>query len=142
MISYLMKADIKPVLILLFTLLSITACTTDENIANNSSVPTTFDEFDIIADEGTTAPAINSLSWTAPAEREDNQPLSLSEIAGYRIYYGTAQGDYQNEIDVNDGSAEGYTFSDLPKGTYYIVVTTYDTDGRESLYSPEITIIV
>jgi VCBS repeat-containing protein len=81
-----------------------------------------------------------NLSWTAPAEREDNQPISLSEIAGYKIYYGTSQGDYNNNVNINDGSAVAYTLEGLPEGTYYIVITTVDNDGRESSFSSEIMI--
>jgi hypothetical protein len=80
-----------------------------------------------------------SLSWVAPVEREDNTPISMSEIAGYKIYYGTTQGEYTSSIDIADGSAEGYKITGLPSGTYYIVVTTYDTDGRESGYSQAVS---
>jgi cell division septation protein DedD len=76
-----------------------------------------------------------NLSWTAPSEREDNQPISLSDIAGYKIYYGTNQDNYNNSVNVDDGTAEGYTFENFSSGTYYFVVTTLDTDGRESKYS-------
>jgi hypothetical protein len=88
-------------------------------------------------------PSVNvSLSWVAPAEREDNTPLSLSEIAGYKLYYGTKQGQYTKSIDINDSTAQNFTFTDLVAGTYYIAVTTYDTDGRESQYSSEVKIVV
>jgi hypothetical protein len=92
---------------------------------------------------GDSVPSVNvSLSWVAPAEREDNTPLSLSEIAGYKLYYGTKQGQYTNSIDINDSTAQNFTFTDLVAGTYYIAVTTYDTDGRESQYSSEVKIVV
>jgi hypothetical protein len=80
-----------------------------------------------------------NLSWVAPAEREDNTPISMSEIAGYRIYYGKTQGQYTSSIEVNDGSAGGYTITGLSSGTYYFVVTTYDVDGRESGYSQAVS---
>ena len=80
-----------------------------------------------------------TLSWVAPAEREDNSAILLSEIAGYKIHYGTTQGQYPNSVTVNDGTAEGHTITDLSAGTYYFVVTTLDTDGRESQNSPEVT---
>ncbi|MFV2004847.1 MAG: VCBS domain-containing protein [Gammaproteobacteria bacterium] len=83
-----------------------------------------------------------TLSWVAPAEREDNKPISLSEIAGYKIYYGTAQGSYNNSIDINDGTATGYTFTSFSAGTYYFVITTRDVDGRESQYSTEVIIVI
>ena len=79
-----------------------------------------------------------TLSWVAPVEREDNMPISPSEISGYRIYYGTSKGQYPNSIDIDDGSATGYTFTNLTEGSYFFVVTTYDTDGRESKFSTEV----
>jgi len=63
-------------------------------------------------------------------------PLSLADIDGYRVYYGTSAGNYTNSIDVTDGTAVQVTLTNLPLGTYYIVVTTYDVGGRESAYSP------
>ena len=82
------------------------------------------------------------LSWVAPAEREDNSAISLSEIAGYKISYGLSQDQYPNNVIINDGTAVGYTFTDFPAGTYYFVVTTLDTEGRESQYSAEVRIII
>ena len=77
------------------------------------------------------------LSWVAPAEREDNTPLSLAEIAGYRIYYGLTTGDYQYDIEVSDASSTEINVS-LPAATYYAVMTTIDADGRESMFSNEV----
>jgi len=79
---------------------------------------------------------ILGVTWVAPILREDNSPLS-SNIS-YRIYYGTEAGDYQNRVDVNSGT--NAQINDLPSGTYYLVVTAIDADGRESLYSPEVAI--
>jgi hypothetical protein len=79
-----------------------------------------------------------SLSWVAPAMREDNSPLSLSKIAGYIIYYGTAPEDYTKSVRINDSSATTHTIENISTGTYYFVITTVDTEGRESLYTPEI----
>jgi hypothetical protein len=79
------------------------------------------------------------LSWTVPTEREDTTPLLISEIAGYRVYYGSVAGDYQNQVDV-DSSLNVAQVPALPSGTYYVVVTAIDTEGRESLYSPEVVI--
>jgi hypothetical protein len=82
-----------------------------------------------------------SLAWVAPSEREDNTGLSLSEIAGYRIYYGTETGNYQNQYEVNDGSADYAQIVDVPlSGAYYLVMTTIDTEGRESSYSSELVV--
>lgn len=76
-----------------------------------------------------------SLSWTAPVTRSDGSPISLAEIDGYRIYYGSDQGEYPDSIDINDGSATVANISGVLLGDYYIVMTTYDSDGRESTQS-------
>ena len=45
------------------------------------------------------------LSWTALTQREDNSILLLSEIAGFRIYYGAETGVYLDTIEINDHTA-------------------------------------
>lgn len=78
------------------------------------------------------------LSWIAPAEREDGTALSLSEIAGYTIYYGTTSSVYDTSLFINDHTATSHTFEDFAPDEYYFVITTIDTEDRESVYSNEI----
>jgi len=80
-----------------------------------------------------------TLSWVAPAARSDGTSLSLSEIEGYRIYYGTTAGAYPNSVDVTDGTATTATVTNLPVGTYYVVMSTYDTAGVEGAKSAPVT---
>ena len=81
------------------------------------------------------------VSWTAPTLREDNTPILLSEISGYWIYCRTEPGTYSYKVNISDGSAVEYTFKNLSLNTtYYCCVTCYDTDKRESIFSPEIVI--
>jgi hypothetical protein len=109
----------------IFIVVQLTACSTEENFGGPAT--------------GTMS--IASLTWAAPSEREDNTPISLSEIAGYRIYYGTAPGDYQYEIEINDAYNDVVDIS-LLQGTYYAVITTVDVDGRESVFSEEVILYV
>ncbi len=83
-----------------------------------------------------------SLRWTAPATRTDGSVLELTEIDGYCIYLGDTGSSLELEIDINDGLAEGYTFSDLPVGTYYVAITAYDTEGNYSGFSNMIEVSV
>jgi len=85
---------------------------------------------------------INALgiTWVAPSERIDNSPLSLSEIAGYRIYYGTETGVYLDQINIDDPSQVNAQGVRLSSGTYYVVVTAIDTKGLESPNSPEVVV--
>ena len=79
-----------------------------------------------------------TLGWVAPATRADGTPLSLSDIDGYRVYYGTKSGVYTSTYDVTDGTATSITISSLPVGTYFIAMTTYDSAGMESAKSAEV----
>jgi hypothetical protein len=82
------------------------------------------------------------LNWTAPVARADGAALAMSEIAGYTVYYGTTAGNYPNSYDVNDLSATSASITNLPLGTYYMVVTTRDSDGRESVPSSMVAKLV
>jgi hypothetical protein len=83
---------------------------------------------------GTTTGSFD-LTWTAPVSRADGTPLALSEIAGYRVYYGTSAGNYPNHIDITNGTLQSATLTGVPVGTYYVAMTTYDTSGLQSSYS-------
>jgi hypothetical protein len=76
-----------------------------------------------------------NLSWTAPTMRSDGTPLSLADISGYRIYYGEYEGDYPESVEIANGTAQSKTLTGIPVGTYYVVMSTYDVDGRESSFS-------
>ena len=73
------------------------------------------------------------LAWT---------PNSEANLAGYKVYYGTASRDYTTIIDVGNPEAVDnqiiYTLSDFSPGiTYYFAATAYDVDSFESDYSDE-----
>lgn len=79
------------------------------------------------------ATAIVTLAWNAPTTNADGTPLT--NLAGYKVYYGTASGSYTSTINV--GKVTSYTINNLASGTYYFAVTAYDTVGLESGYSNE-----
>ena len=76
------------------------------------------------------------LEWVAPTERQENTALPVEEIGGFRVYHN----DGRLIQDVTDNSAISVII-DLPTGLVYdIVVTTYDTEGRESIYSEAVNV--
>lgn len=75
------------------------------------------------------------LSWDAPTTNADGTPLT--DLAGYKVYYGIASGNYSQNI--NAGNVTTYTVSGLNDGTYYFVVTAYDTSNNESGHSNEVS---
>jgi hypothetical protein len=74
-----------------------------------------------------------TLSWDAPTTNSDSSPLS--DLAGYKVYYGTSSGSYTNSVDV--GNIAGASVSSLASGSWCFAVTAYDTSGNESNYSGE-----
>ena len=79
------------------------------------------------------------LSWDPPATNADGSPLT--DLNGYRIYYGTSSGVYETVIDV--GSVITSTVTNLTDGSlYYFAVTAYDLSGNESDFSNEVKKII
>ena len=68
------------------------------------------------------------LSWNPNAE---------ADLAGYKVYYGTASRSYGAPIDV--GNTTSHTVTGLSSTTYFFAVTAYDTSGNESGYSVEVS---
>jgi hypothetical protein len=65
-------------------------------------------------------------------------PNTESDVSGYKIYYGTTSGSYENSVDV--GNSTEYVLSGLSKGqTYFIAVTAYDGTSNESSFSNEVS---
>ena len=69
-------------------------------------------------------------------------PNTEEDLAGYKIYYGTASGVYGDPIDV--GNVTGHVMEITPQhgATYYFALTAYDTSGNESGYSDEATCFI
>jgi hypothetical protein len=113
---------------------------TASNAGSNSVLPSEFTSPDSTNTSTNNVTSTNgtgtlTLSWTAPVTRSDGTPLSLTDIDGFYIHYGNSPGNYTYHINVTDGTAQEAILKDLAAGTYYIVMTTYDVDGRESGYS-------
>jgi fibronectin type 3 domain-containing protein len=82
-----------------------------------------------------------SLRWDTPSTKVDGNPLSLSEIDGYKIYVTTNSTVYPSQpvANITDSTSINYTVNNLPAGTYYIYVTTYDMNGDESPFSDPVS---
>jgi chitodextrinase len=77
-----------------------------------------------------------NLSWNPPTTNTDSTPLT--DLAGYKVYYGTTSGYYTQSIDINNAATTTYQVNNLTDGTtYYFAITAYNTSLRESDYSNE-----
>jgi hypothetical protein len=79
-----------------------------------------------------------TLRWNAPTQNVDGSPLT--DLAGYRIYYGTASGDYTETIEINSAGVTSYMLEHLAPGRYFLAMTSVNADALESDYSAEVRI--
>ncbi len=110
------------------------------NIAISVSDGTTSANLEPFAVTVASAPATTgsaTLSWTPPTQRSDGS--TLSDLAGYKIHYGSAQGEYTQELDISNPGIAEYVVDGLASGTWYFVVSSYDSTGAESSYSSPVS---
>jgi hypothetical protein len=74
-----------------------------------------------------------TLSWTPPTTNTNGSPLT--DLAGYRVRWGTTAGNYPNSVTLNNPGLTSYVVGSLVPGTYYFVVTALNSAGVESQYS-------
>lgn len=67
-----------------------------------------------------------------------------SDLAGYRLYQSDTSGSYTYLNPVADipAGTETYTQAGVSDGTWFWVLTAYDTEGNESGPSNEVTMTV
>ena len=82
-----------------------------------------------------TALGAMTLSWTPPTQNEDGS--SLSDLAGFKLYYGTSAGNYSHQVLIDNPSVSIYMIENLVPDTYYVVATAFNAAGIESAYSGE-----
>jgi hypothetical protein len=77
-----------------------------------------------------TAGGTATVSWQPPVANTDDSPLT--NLAGYRVYYGTSASNLSNQIQVANPGLTSYVVTNLPSGTHFFAVTAYSTSGTES----------
>ncbi|MBF0274011.1 MAG: hypothetical protein HQK84_02140, partial [Nitrospinae bacterium] len=111
------------------------ATSTDDSAYSSSKTLTAGSTTTLTAPTGYSATVSGSsvaTSWTA-----------ASGASGYKVYYGTTSGTYINaSTGVNLGNRTSFTFNNIPAGTYYLALKSYDSSGNLSSYSSEISVTV
>ena len=74
-----------------------------------------------------------TLRWIAPTQNTDGSPLT--NLAGYRIYYGASSTQLTQTIQLANAGLTTYVVRDLAPGTWYFAVTAYNSAGVESALS-------
>jgi len=71
-----------------------------------------------------------TLSWVAPTQNTDG--TTLTNLAGYRIHYGSSPSVLSQTIDIRNAGITSYVIEGLSAGTYYFAVKAYNSNGNES----------
>ena len=74
-----------------------------------------------------------TLSWQAPTTNTDG--AALTDLAGYRIYYGTDAGELSETVQLAGVGLQTYVIDDLGLGTWYFAIKAVTTTGVESALS-------
>jgi len=89
--------------------------------------------FTLTVTVGTTPPPVvgsATLTWQPPTERTDG--TALSNLAGYRIYYGSSPSNYTESVNLTNPGLTSYMIENLAGGTWYFAMTAVDAAGLES----------
>jgi hypothetical protein len=81
-----------------------------------------------------------TISWTPPTENTNGS--TLTNLAGYHLYYGTSQSNLSHVIDITNPGLATYVVSDLSATTWYFALTSINTAGVESPRSAVVSTVV
>jgi fibronectin type 3 domain-containing protein len=82
-----------------------------------------------------------TLSWVGPTENTNGS--ALTDLAGYKIYYGTSPKQLNEMVAVANPGLQTYVIDGLAVGaTYYFSITATATDGTESVASTVVSTII
>jgi len=84
--------------------------------------------------------AAATLSWMAPTTNTDG--TALTDLAGYRIYYGMSPSDLSESIAITTTGIQTYVVEGLGPGTWYFAVVAVTTDGAESALSTVVSKLI
>ena len=74
-----------------------------------------------------------TLTWTPPTTNTNGS--ALTNLTGYRVYWGPAVGNYTQSVSVNNPGLSTYVVESLVPGTYYFAVAAVNSLGGESAKS-------
>ncbi len=78
-----------------------------------------------------------TLNWTPPNSNTDGS--TLSNLAGFHIYYGTSAGSLSQTINESNPGLTSFTVTNLASGTWYFAITSYTSAGVESAQTQSVS---
>jgi Putative Ig domain len=74
-----------------------------------------------------------TVSWVAPTQNVDGTPLV--DLAGYKVFYGQAPGDFAHALSVPNAGITSLVIENLVPATWYFTVKSVNGAGMESDFS-------
>ena len=74
-----------------------------------------------------------TLSWQAPTTNTDG--AALTDLSGYRIYYGMNADDLTQTVQLTSVGLQTYVIEDLGSGAWYFAIKAVTGTGVESALS-------
>jgi hypothetical protein len=81
-----------------------------------------------------------TLAWQPPTQNTNGS--MLTNLAGYRIYYGRAPDNLAQTVNVPNPGVTRYVMSGLSAATWYFQMTAYDKNGMESPPTPVASLVM
>jgi hypothetical protein len=101
--------------------------------ASNGAANAALAAFEIAVTQAAAASGSATLAWSPPTANTDGS--SVSNLAGYNIYYGTSKESMTTKIPVTNPGLTAYTVADLGAGTYFFGISAFTVGGVESAVS-------
>src|SRR5579871_6626674 len=99
----------------------------DRSVSTGTGSTSTAASGTATAEDATSNPDAVTLSWDAPTENADG--TALTDLQGYKVHYGSESKVYSDTIQVSNPGLTTYVVQNLPAGTYYFAVTSYNSKG-------------
>jgi len=125
----------------------LTGRPSDEHIGTHSNIVITVTDGADSAELGPFAITVEpfahgvvTLRWDPPSVRADGS--ALTDLAGYKVYWGTTSGEYDESAEITSPAATSYVIEGLGRGTYYFSTTAVSAKGLESESSNETSVTI
>lgn len=108
--------------------------------ASDGTNRTSLRAFNVAVNAAGSSSGSATLSWTPPTRNTNGS--TLTNLAGYRIYYGTSASSLTRTVQVSNAGLTRYLVSDLSPATWYFSVRAYSSSGAESAGSNTVSKVV
>jgi len=72
-----------------------------------------------------------TVNWLPPTQNNDNS--ALTDLSGYRIYYGTSMNDLSNTINITSNGITSFVIENLDvDSTYFFTIVAINSSNIES----------